>query len=107
MQGYKVFSRDIRYMEAQDPLWRGGGRGWLDRYLFGMELDVSCRFGFRPGGEGFEIGKVEGWPSFYVSPWGGWMRPPPPLPFLSFVLGSVAELRTVLRNAVCESTLGA
>ncbi len=47
MQGYKVFSRDIRYMEAQDPLRRrGGGRGWLDHCLFEMELDVSCRFGF-------------------------------------------------------------
>ncbi len=54
-------------MEAQDPLWRGGGRGWLDHCLFEMELDVSCRFGFRRSGGGFEIGKVEGWPSFYVS----------------------------------------
>jgi len=70
--------------------------------MWEIELNVSCGFGFCPGG-GFGIGKAEGWPSFYVSPWGGWMRPPPP--FLSFVLGNVAELRTVLRNAVCESTL--
>jgi len=37
-------------MEAQDPLWRGGGRGWFDHCLFERELDVSCRFGFRRGG---------------------------------------------------------
>jgi len=53
-----------------------------------MELNVSCRFGFRPGG--FEIGKAEGWRSFYTSPCEGWMRAPPPPPFLSFVLGSVS-----------------
>ncbi len=93
-------------MEAQDPLWRGGGRDWFDHCLFERELDVSCRFGFRRSGGGFEIGKAGGWPSFNVSPWGGWMRPSPRPPFLSFVLGSVAKLRTVLRNAVCESTLG-
>ena len=89
LQGYKVFSRDIRYMEAQDPLWRVGSTVVCLRWSLTSLVDLS--FVGRVGG--LKLGRQ--WVGhLFTSPCGGWMRPPPPPPFLSFVLGSVAKLRT-------------